>query len=88
MVPKKKRILTSTEVSDLFKQCDLDADGVIDWSDFVMTACDKRALLTEFNCQEAFASFDHYQKNLITFDDLMRLFERNDPIDEGHLKPE
>lgn len=63
---------------DLFKKCDFDADGYLDWCDFTLAACDKRQLLTEFNLQEGFACFDFYQKNMITFDDLLRLYSRPD----------
>ena len=76
---------TGAEIEELFHRCDLDGDGVLDWCDFVTCASDKRVLLTEFNFQEAFASFDHYQKNLLTFDDLRRLFERPDQIDGANL---
>ena len=73
------------DLRGLFLKCDLDGDGVIDWADFITCCCDKRSLLTEFNLQEAFASFDHYQKNMITFDDLQRLYDYPANIDEGHL---
>ena len=48
------------DIGKLFEKCDLDGDGVIDWHDFLLTACDKKALFSEFNLQEGFASFDFY----------------------------
>ena len=52
--------MSSESIARLFKKCDLDGDGIIDWSDFLTSACDKRTLVTEAACKEAFASFDHY----------------------------
>ena len=66
---------SSTYLELLFSKCDLDNDGVIDWHDFLLTACDKAKLFTEFNLREAFTSIDFYQKNYISFDDLQRLYD-------------
>lgn len=51
---------SSTYLDSLFTKCDLDSDGVIDWHDFLLTACDKAKLFTEFNLREAFQSIDFY----------------------------
>jgi Ca2+-binding EF-hand superfamily protein len=67
MIEQKR---SSSYLEQLFSKCDLDGDGVIDWHDFLLTACDKAKLFTEFNLREAFASIDFYQKNFISFDDL------------------
>jgi Ca2+-binding EF-hand superfamily protein len=53
----------------VFARCDLDGDGVIDWHDFLLTACDKRRALSKHNLDEAFKSFDIFQKDFVTFDD-------------------
>ena len=45
---------SSTYLDQLFVKCDLDNDGVLDWHDFLLTACDKARLFTEFNLREAF----------------------------------
>lgn len=45
---------SSTYVEAVFFKCDLDSDGVLDWHDFLLTACDKAKLFTEFNLREAF----------------------------------
>jgi hypothetical protein len=44
----------------IFARCDLDRDGLIDWHDFLLTACDKRRTLSRHNLDEAFYSFDLY----------------------------
>lgn len=53
----------------VFRRCDLDNDGVIDWHEFLITACNKHRAITKYNLDEAFYSFDQYQKNFVTFDD-------------------
>lgn len=52
--------MSSKYLEQLFAKCDLDSDGVIDWHDFLLTACDKAKLFTEFNLREAFNSIDFY----------------------------
>lgn len=53
----------------VFRRCDLDNDGFIDWHDFLLTACNKHRAISKYNLDEAFYSFDQYQKNFVTFDD-------------------
>ena len=72
MVEQKR---SSNYLEDLYTKCDLDGDGVVDWHDFLLSACDKAKLFTEFNLREAFSSIDFYQKNYISFDDLQRLYD-------------
>lgn len=62
----------------LFIRCDLDQDGYIDWHDFMMTACNKHKALCKYNLDEAFYSFDLFQKNYITFDDFECAYGRFD----------
>eukprot|EP00347_Sterkiella_histriomuscorum_P009181 403342210 len=54
----------------IFARCDLDDDGFLNWHDFLLTACNKRRSLSKYNLDEAFYSFDSYQKNFVTYDDL------------------
>jgi hypothetical protein len=44
----------------LYKRCDLDGDGVIDWHDFLLSACDKKRIINRYNIEEAYYSFDIY----------------------------
>ena len=58
----------------IFARCDLDGDGFINWHDFLLTACYKRRILSKYNLDEAFYSFDTFQKNFVTYDDLERQY--------------
>lgn len=64
----------------VFLRCDLDGDGYIDWHDFLLTACDKRRTVSKYNLDEAFYSFDLYQKNFITYDDIECAFGKFDQL--------
>jgi|LauGreDrversion4_2_1035121.scaffolds.fasta_scaffold136846_1 hypothetical protein len=61
-------------------RCDLDGDGFLDWHDFLVTACNKYRTLSKYNLDEAFYSFDIYQKNFVTFDDFECAFGKFDDL--------
>jgi hypothetical protein len=57
---RKDGSVDNDEVDLLFKACDLDGDGVLDWHDFLMVATDRSTVINEFNLQDVFSSFDTY----------------------------
>lgn len=55
-----KSALKYIDLEMVFRRCDLDNDGYIDWHDFLITACNKHRAISKYNLDEAFYSFDQY----------------------------
>lgn len=68
------------DIEIVFIRCDLDGDGFIDWHEFLMCACNKHRALSKYNLDEAFYSFDLYQKGSATFDDFECAYGRFDDL--------
>ena len=54
----------------IMQQIDLDYDGKIQFSEFLIAACNKRALFTQINIQKCFNYIDFDQDGEITRKDL------------------
>ena len=67
----KSNILPKDQKFDeLFKQCDLDGDGKIDYHEFLVASFNHKAVLTEENLQKAFNLFDVNKDGSIEIDEL------------------
>ena len=54
----------------MFKQCDLDGDGKIDYHEFLVASFNHKAVLTEDNLQKAFNLFDVNKDQQISVEEL------------------
>ena len=58
------------EMEQILKNCDLDYDGKIQFTEFLIAACNKRALLTSHNIEMCFNFLDADGDGSLSRDDL------------------
>lgn len=61
---------------------DLDRNGCLDYSEFVMACSRQRGLLTEGHLREAFRQFDLNEDGQISADELKQVLVQSDEIEE------
>ena len=71
-------------MKEILKNCDLNFDGQIQFTEFMIAACNKRALLTQHNVDECFQYLDHDGDGNITVQDLKKIL--GEDIDERFIK--
>ena len=77
---KAQQSPSNVDLELVFMRCDLDGDGFLDWHDYLLTACNKFRTISKYNMDEAFYSFDIYQKNFVTYDDFECAFGKFDDL--------
>ena len=68
------------EIEAIMKQCDLDYDGKIQFTEFLIAACNKRSLFSRYNIEQAFTFIDADGDKEITRKDLQAFL--GEEIDE------
>lgn len=68
------KLITDSELNKMMKNLDLDGDGTLSYSEFVMAAVSTKDLLSHSRLQKAFDLFDTQKKGYITHDELREAF--------------
>ena len=64
------------------KQVDLNFDGVISFTEFLVATCNKRMLFTDHNLRELFNFIDKNRDGIVDLDDLQSFLGLEIPEDE------
>mmetsp|Transcript_99642 Transcript_99642/g.287651 ORF Transcript_99642/g.287651 Transcript_99642/m.287651 type:complete len:418 (+) Transcript_99642:3-1256(+) len=73
---------TNSDLQELMEGLDTDNSGVIDYTEFLAAAIDKRCYMSEQACWTAFKVFDLDGDGRITLDELHKVLD-NDDVDEA-----
>uniref|UniRef100_A0A7S3CKL8 EF-hand domain-containing protein n=1 Tax=Strombidium rassoulzadegani TaxID=1082188 RepID=A0A7S3CKL8_9SPIT len=71
------------EMEQIIKNCDLDGDGKIQFTEFIIACCNKKALLTTHNLAECFSYFDDDGDGVLSRNDLQEVL--GEDLDEYQI---
>jgi len=74
--------IATKEVDDLLSAIDLDKDGEINYSEFLLAAANKKKLLTLNNVKDAFDAFDVNKSGFIRAEELKKILGPGKNLDE------
>ena len=73
------------EVDDLMDMADVNDDGVISYSEWLITSMDRQKLLTQDKIEAAFAGFDADKSKTVSFDEIKNFLFGSKGFDEAYL---
>lgn len=74
-----------TEIDELLNMADANDDGVISYSEWLMTAMNRRKVLTEAKLKAAFQGFDADHSNSVSFDEIRQFLFGFKGFDQDYL---
>lgn len=74
------------EVDALMNMADSNDDGVISYSEWLMTAMGRQKILTHNKLEAAFQGFDVDHSNSVSFEEISNFLFASKSFDEDHLK--